>query len=876
MNDREWIEPRSQALLDEHRARTLKNTDRLFGMLLVVQWAAAVGAAIWLSPLAWAGASSRVHFHVWQALFLGGVITALPLLLTVVRPGSTLTRHTVAASQMLMSGLLIQISGGRIETHFHVFGSLAFLAFYRDWRVLITASAVIATDHFMRGVFWPQSVYGVVAGANWRWLEHASWVVFEDAFLIPACLRAQREMREMAVRQAETEWTRRSVEQQVENRTSELRESEERFRSLSARAPIGIFLTDARGSVRYANEHLQQLSRRSAEELMGFGWAKSIDAADRGPTVQAFSDAISNRGDFETEFRLGRNDVETWCRALASPQRDANGRVSGYVGTIEDVTAQRRAHQEMASARDEALENSRLKSEFLANMSHEIRTPMNGVMGMSGLLLDTSLDEVQREYATIIRNSAESLLTVVNDILDFSKIAAGRMTIESIEFDLREMIEDAADLLAPSAHFKQLELITLIPEAEHWRVFGDPGRLRQVITNLVNNAVKFTEHGEVTLEIQPASATTEEICYRVLVHDTGIGIPLDRREAIFQSFTQADGSVTRRYGGTGLGLTISRQLVELMGGRMGVESLTGKGSTFWFELTLRRGSIVLGEAPAAELEGVRLLIVDDHPVNRRLLKDQLRAHGCFTAEAASGRDALALLAKAEPSFSTVLLDYQMPGLDGLQTAAAIRADARWSMLPLVMLSSGGVSRDQIERAGLQACLSKPVRQSTLIRTLEEVLSPRGAARGTLRPVAAIPADVKLGLRVLVAEDNPVNQKLAARLLEKFGCRADLAGDGLEALAAVARFPYDLVLMDVQMPELDGLQATVQIRQREVTSGGHLQVVAMTAHAMVGDRDKCLEAGMDDYVTKPVRPQELLAALHRMLERTGREPLDRAA
>jgi signal transduction histidine kinase/DNA-binding response OmpR family regulator len=516
---------------------------------------------------------------------------------------------------------------------------------------------------------------------------------------------------------------------------------------------------------------------------------------------------------------------------------------------------QRQALQ-LVEARDQAVAAVRARSQFLANMSHEIRTPLNGIIGVTDMLLDSELTAAQQEQARILSQCGEHLLGVINDILDFSKIEAGKVTIERIDLDLRALIEDVGSVMAERAQIKGVELLTVIPPALDITVKGDPARLRQVLVNLVGNAIKFTEQGEVVIELKVHEESATRFGVRLAVRDTGIGIAPERQAAVFDSFTQADGSTTRNYGGTGLGLTITRELVHLMNGKIGLQSAPGHGSTFWIELSLDRApALTLRRANPEKLNNLRVLVVDDNETNRMILDWSLQGWGCRVQEAADGREALKALAEAaatEP-FGLVLLDMQMPDLDGVEIAQQLKATKGSAAAPVILLSSiGGLRGGDAEARvrGIAAVITKPVRQAALLEAMLAALGQTTAA-AELRPKPpSVAATSAFGLRVLLAEDNRVNQLVARRILEKLGCTIDIVENGREAVDAVARSHYDVVLMDIQMPIMDGFEATTLIRQGEASSR-RVPIIAMTAHAMQGDRERCLAVGMDGYVSKPV-------------------------
>jgi signal transduction histidine kinase len=592
------LDTRAQELFRGHQQTVYRRTDRIFAALLLVQWAASIGAALWISPRTWLGSESSVHIHVWGALGIGAALASLPVALALLCPGRPLTRHVIAVAQSLFSALLIHLTGGRIETHFHVFGSLAFLAFYRDWRVLVTATVVVAADHFWRGMFWPQSVFGVMAASPWRWLEHAGWVLFEDVFLYCSCVQSVREMKRIAADHARIENSRDVVEAEVRIRTAEL--------------------TAARAAAEAANQ---------------------------------------------------------------------------------------------------------AKTEFLANMSHEIRTPMTAILGYADVLHTGDLDErEQAEHIGTIRRNGEHLLTIINDILDLSRIEASRMRVETRPANIRAIVEEVTATMRGRAAAKgvslDVEYVWPLPEI----IQSDPVRIRQVLINLVGNAVKFTDQGLVRIRVcceAGAGPLTLEIT------DTGAGMTADQIAALFRPFTQADTSLTRRHGGTGLGLTISRRLAQMLGGDIAVSSTPGKGSVF---------TVHLATGP---LEGVRML------------------------------------------------------------------------------------------HGREGSATPPVEP----------------------PCTATPA---LAGRILLVEDGVDNQRLLSFHLRKAGARVEIAPHGragIEAFDAARRRgePFDLVLMDMQMPVMDGYDATRELRLQGVTT----PIIALTAHAMSGDREKCLRAGCDDFNTKPI-------------------------
>jgi two-component system, sensor histidine kinase and response regulator len=660
-----------------------------------------------------------------------------------------------------------------------------------------------------------------------------------------------------------------------------LRESEERFRAVFEGAEIGIAITELEGGKLTANRACQKiLGYREEEVQSNLGnsvFYQFTHPQDRERDRLRFQKMLDGECDhLRMEKRYVRGDGKiVWANVELSMLRNVSGKPQFVLETVADVTEVKRAEIELQRAKEAAEAGSEAKSIFLATMSHEIRTPLNGILGMTGLVLDTDLKEEQREHLGLVQLSAESLLTIIDEILDYTKIDAGKLETEAVPFDLREGLAETMKFLSVRAHQKGLELIyDVLPEVPD-RLIGDPGRIRQILVNLIGNAIKFTERGEIMLHVGEDSREAAATCLHFTVKDTGVGIPKEKQETIFEPFSQADGSLSRKYGGTGLGLTICKRLATLMGGAIWVESEPGQGSLFHFTIRLpvRHASAQRSETlPWERFRGEAALIVDDNLASRTVLTGMLTRWGMKPVAVAEGGAALQALQRAESAgkpFPLVLLDGQMPGMDGFTLAGLMRKNPALVRGTIMMLTSAGHLSDaaRCRELGISAYLVKPIRPEDLLPAITNVLKPAPREKPQLTAPQTL-GEIKSRPRVLLAEDNAVNQKLALRLLEKQGYVVTAVGDGREAVAALEKERFDIVLMDVQMPEMDGLEATVAIRERERSVGVHTPIIALTAHALKSDEERCLSAGMDAHTSKPIRTKELFALIEKFLEQAS--------
>ncbi len=726
------IRQRASQLFHHQRDRIQVRTDGLFAKLFVLQYFAAIYAALAISPKTWMGSESSVHVHVYAAVILGALIFSFPLYLIKKMPGAVLTRHTVAIAQMLFSGLLIHLTGGRIETHFHIFGSLAFLSFYRDWRVLASASAIVAADHFLRGVFWPQSVFGVLTADGWRWLEHAGWVLFEDIFLYFAISQSLQEMQGIAEHQAKTEFKEAS-----------LRKSEADFRAIFQLAGSGKLEADpVSARITKVNKKYCEITGYSEDELLGMRifdltWPEDL-AQDRARYANLHVGAAP---DFHYEKRYRRKDGSCmWVSVTGAVIKDENGIPIRTIATIHDITEKRRIEEELAVSRIKAEEASHAKSAFIANMSHEIRTPLGAMLGFAQLMLDdqnTTVDQ-QNNLKTILRNG-DQLYRIINEVLDISKIEANKMDIEKARFSLDEVIYDVTSLLSVKAQQKGLALEVHSAGPLPDTIVTDQTKFRQILVNVIGNAIKFTDQGKVEVTFRLKESEADSSCLEIRVEDTGTGIPEEKRDRLFKPFSQADATTSRKFGGTGLGLYLSRTFAQALGGDLRLEPASeAAGTTFLITIDagplerkpfkhLHAGMgehVVKGDFTQAKLErldGVRVLVVDDSPDNLRLTTRMLTASGADVECAADGESAIKVLASL--SFDVVLMDIQMPGLDGYETIRRLRAMGyRKPVLALTAHAMKG-ERERCLEAGFDGHLVKPIDRPAMLKAVRERAKP---------------------------------------------------------------------------------------------------------------------------------------------------------
>ena len=738
--------------------------------------------------------------------------------------------------------------------------------------VFVTCGAAVLAGCGVFGVFdfYFQPSQGQLYARLTHFGEIASIVIV--ASFATACWLAWRLRR--VILEARVDERTLELQKEVAERKHAQREMEEQkafLNSLIENSPVAIVAIGADDAIQVCNPAFEDLFGHRKEDILGRSLLELLSTPELRAEISVNAQRVRGGKTTHIVTRRRRSDGSLVDVEAYSVPLGPEGAPTGAVLLYQDITERRRAEEALLRAKDAAEAASRAKSEFLANMSHEIRTPMNGIMGMTELVLDTDLDADQREYLNLAKVSADSLLSLINDILDYSKIEAGKLDIETIDFNLSDCIGETMKTLSLRAHQKGLELAFQIEPDVPDALAGDPGRLRQIIINLVGNAIKFTESGEVVLSVRN-EARAEDVRLLFTVADTGIGVPQEKQASIFEAFSQADGSMTRKYGGTGLGLTISSRLVQLMGGRIWVDSELGKGSRFHFtsHFKIQKSPVrkIIPRDPST-LRDMGVLVVDDNATNRQILVKLLANWHMVPTVADSAANAMTILSEAKGlgrDFPLILLDAQMPDVDGFALAEYIKRHPDWETATVMMLSSAGQRGDALRcrELGVAAYLTKPVRQAELLDAILTALGTR--PRNETRPALVTRHSLRESrnrLRILLAEDNAVNQLVALRLLEKCGHTVVVAANGKKALEALDKDSYDLILMDIQMPEMNGWEATRAIRERERESGGHIPIVAMTAHAMKGDEEKCLASGMDDYLTKPIRIAELLAALDRI-------------
>ncbi len=629
-----------------------------------------------------------------------------------------------------------------------------------------------------------------------------------------------------------------------------------------------IFQTDVRGHWTFLNPAWETMTGYTVESSLGRSALEHVSPED-SPKLEEMLNPLRDlsmdtaRGEVRI---IAADGIIRWMDVWISVQRNEAGWAIGTTGTLNDISSRKAAESELIAARDQAEAATHAKSEFLATMSHEIRTPMNGVLGMAQLLSETPMSAEQRDYVRTIYQSGLGLLTIINDILDFSKIEAGKLTIEPLPFDLLSALEEVCELMTPQVQQKKLELMLRYDPSCPRLVIGDTGRIRQIVLNYLSNAVKFTEHGHVLVDVSTLKVERSRVRLRISVSDSGIGIAADKAGTLFQRFTQADASTTRRFGGTGLGLAICKALTEMMGGQVGVNSEFGQGSTFWMELTLPLQGVAT--EPERNLSDMRILIVDASALQRKVIHEILARRGALVQEAGSARQALSLLNAARQRgipMQTLLVDYALPDINGLTLGRFIISDKVLRECKVVLLTPPNQRADarRLHEAGFASVLPKPLRQDALVRTLRSILLPgvpNSPAELTLP--SPMPLALRPGLRALLAEDNLVNQKVATKMLERFGVSVDLAHNGIEAVRLYLQARYDIILMDCQMPDMDGLACTREIRslQKLAASARAIPIIALTANIMEGERERCLAAGMDDFLSKPLKLQDLQSVL----------------